>query len=120
MNHDILLRTLPNYGIRGTVLQWFQNYLSGRKQAARISETNSVLKNIIYGVPQGSILGSLLILIDINDLFALSQTTFPIMCADDTNILIQKKDLQKKERDLNIEIQNLSLRLKANKRSLNI
>ncbi len=36
MNHDILLRKLNNYGVRGTVLQWFQSYLSSRKQTVRI------------------------------------------------------------------------------------
>ena len=32
VNHDILLRKLNNYGIRGTDLQWFQSYLSGRNK----------------------------------------------------------------------------------------
>ena len=40
------------------------------------------------------------------------------MYADDTNIFIQGKDLLKKmEHDLNIEIPNLSLWLKANEHS---
>ena len=42
------------------------------------------------------------------------------MYADDTNIFIRGKDLQKMEHDLNIEIQNISLWPKANKLSLNI
>ena len=40
VNHDILLRKLIHYKIRGTVLQLFQSYLSSRKQTVRISETN--------------------------------------------------------------------------------
>ena len=32
VNHDILLRKLNLYEIRGTVLQWFQSYLSGRNK----------------------------------------------------------------------------------------
>ena len=67
VNHDILLRKLNHYGIRGTVLQWFQSYLSSRKQTVRINKTNSDLKSIICGVPQGSILGSLFFLIYKND-----------------------------------------------------
>ena len=120
VNHDILLSKLNHYEIRGTVLQWFQSYLSSRKQTVRISETNSELKNVTCGVPQGSILGPLLFLIYINDLSAVSQITFPIMYADYTNIFIRGKDLPKMEHDLNIEIQNISQWLKANKLSLNI
>ena len=70
----------------------------------RISETHSDLKNITCGMPQGSILGPLLFLIYINDSSVVSQTTFPIMYADDANIFIQGKDLQKMKHDLNIEI----------------
>ena len=33
VNHDILLKKLNHYGIRGIVLQWFQSYLSGRQQS---------------------------------------------------------------------------------------
>ena len=32
VNHEILLKKLEHYGIRGTSLKWFQSYLSGRKQ----------------------------------------------------------------------------------------
>ena len=87
MNQDIRLRKLNHYGIRGPFIQWLQSYLSSRQQPVRISETNSDLKHIICGVPGGSILGPLLFLIYIHDLSVLSQTTFPIMYADDTNIV---------------------------------
>ncbi|KAI0242182.1 hypothetical protein LSAT2_014410, partial [Lamellibrachia satsuma] len=35
VNHDILLRKLDHYEIRGIVLQWFQSYLFGRQQTAK-------------------------------------------------------------------------------------
>ena len=95
VNHDILLIKLDHYGIRGIVVQWFQSYLYGRQQTVKFNGINYVLKNITCGVPQVSILGPLLFLIYINDLGAVSQITFPIMYADDTNIFIQGKDLQK-------------------------
>ena len=119
VNHDILLRKLDHYGIRGIALQWLQSYLFGRQQTVKYNGINSVLKNITCGVPQGSILGPLLF-IYINDLGAVSQITFPIMYADDTKKIIQGKDLKKMEKDLNTEIKKLSLWLKTNKLSLNV
>jgi len=60
-------------------------------------------------MPKGSILGSLLFLIYIKDLSAVSPTTLPIMYADDTNSLYKAKICNEMEHDLNIEIQELSL-----------
>ena len=77
------------------MLQWIQNYLAKTKQTVIFHGTNSVLKNITCGVPQGSILGPLLFLIYINDLSAVSQVTFPIMFADDANFLIQGENKKK-------------------------
>ena len=61
-------------------------------------------------------LGPLLFLININDLSAVSQVTFPIMFADDTNFFIQG---EKMENYLNIELKKLTIWLKTNKLSLN-
>jgi len=37
VNHKILLQKLNNYGIRGIVLDWFNSYLSGRKQFTTVN-----------------------------------------------------------------------------------
>ena len=68
VNHQILLQKLHHYGIRGLPLQWFEIYLSNGKQCVGIDDTISEIKTIKCGVPQGSILGPLLILLYINDI----------------------------------------------------
>ena len=60
VDHNLLLRKLSHYGIRGTSLQWFTAYPTNRKQYVRINTKKSKLASITCGVPQGSILGHLL------------------------------------------------------------
>ena len=63
IDHKILLRKLENCGIRGIANDLFKSYLSDREQFTCFLEEKSTLAPIIYGVPQGSVLGSLLFLL---------------------------------------------------------
>ena len=68
-DHKIILRKIEIYGIGGTTLRWFENYLTNRKQSIHISNIKKTdLKDVVCVVPQGSILGLLLFLIYVNDL----------------------------------------------------
>ena len=61
IDHNILLGYLKSwFGLGGTVLKWFVSYLSDRCQTIKIGSTLSELSKLIYGVPQGSVLGPLL------------------------------------------------------------
>ena len=68
VDHRILLSKLQHYGIRGNAFQWFESYLSDRKQCVSIDGHESGFAVIKCGVPQGSILGPVLFLLYINHL----------------------------------------------------
>ena len=61
MDHQILLDKLNYYGFRGIINQWFFSYLANRAQTTEIDFYLSHKQNVTCGVPQGSVLGSLLV-----------------------------------------------------------
>ena len=119
VNHDILLKKLSHYGIRGSVNDWFKSYLYERKQFVSILGYNSALATVHHGVPQGSVLGPLLFLIYINDLHKAIKYSTVYHFADDTNMLRIENNYRKLEKQLNLDLKSLSTWLLANKISLN-
>ena len=120
LNHDILLKKLYCYGIRGVNLLWFKNYLVNRQQFVSIDNVNSKLLTSKCGVPQGSILGPLLFSIYVNDMCNISELLNFIMFADDTSVFMSHRDLNILEREFNQELKKLVHWLQINKLVLNI
>ena len=124
VNHQILLRKLQHYGIRGTSNAWFESYLMKRRQSVAINGTMSETAFTKHGVPQGSVLGPLLFLIYINDLHTCIKHSTVRHFADDTNLLysVKKKEQNRNRnivRNLNTDLKSLNHWLLANKISLN-
>ena len=69
--HDSLIAKLDAYGFDKEALRLILSYLSGRKQCVKNGGCLSMLKLILNGVPQGSILGPILFNVFINDIFLL-------------------------------------------------
>ena len=93
INHPILLTKMnEQFGIREMELDWFRSYLSKRKQVCLVNGHTSSPKEIVCGVPQGSILEPLSFLLYINDLLDCLEATMPVLYADDTQIYASSKN----------------------------
>ena len=61
IDHSTLLDCLLDwFGVGGLALKWFSSYLTEHYQCVKIGSTLSKLQKLLFGVPQGSVLGPLL------------------------------------------------------------
>lgn len=87
VNHNLLLKVLEKYGVRGKVLQLFSSYLKDRTQVVKIGGVYSSSAPITAGVVQGSCLGPLLYLIFINAIGSLKLKGKLFLFADDAVLI---------------------------------
>ena len=94
---------LKSYQISGNLLKLIENYLTGRKQRVVLNGQNSSGERILSGVPQGSVLRPLLLIIYINDLPDVIQSICKIF-VDDTSLFSKCHDFKQSERELNEDL----------------
>ena len=116
----MLLAKLRHYGVRGDANDWLSSYLENRLQYVSFCDTDSTLRNVICGVPQGSILSPKLFILYINDTCNVSPVLKFILFADDTNIFCSGSDIVQLSILVSNELDKLIEWFAVNKLSLNL
>ena len=105
--HKGLLGKLRAASISGSLLSWFESYLSERRQRVILPGTQSDWNYIYAGVPQGSILGPLLFLLYINDIVKGIQSNIRLF-ADDTSLFIVVENPDTAAQTLNSDLEKIT------------
>ena len=119
VDHNLLLYKLKSVGLSDDTVNWFQTYVTNRKQRTSVGDTLCVAAPLTVGVPQGNILGPLLFLIYVNDLPSCQLASEIVLYADDTVIYYLSTDLFDLESNLNSDLATVSNWFSSNLLTLN-
>ena len=112
--HNLLIAKLSAYGFDTKSLMFISAYLKSRKQRTRIGSAFSDYLNILFGVPQGSILGPILFIIFLSDLFYIYNDLDYANYADDTTPYVCRQNYAEAIEFLEPTINNIFAWFKKN------
>ena len=90
VQYKILYKKLSIHGFRGKIINLIKSYLTDRKQSV-VNNVKSAYATVSMGLPQGTILGPLLFILYINDIFNFLPKDVIISYADDTAIVSRER-----------------------------
>ena len=101
VEHSILLKKLSLY-VKDFIARFFHSYITNRSQYVFLNNESSSKGLVIYGVPQGSVLGPLLFCNNINDLplHISNDKVSNDLSADDSSLHTRGKNIQSVETSL--------------------
>ena len=100
--HGRLLIKIANSGVDSRVVVWIREFLLGRMQTVRVGGQLSEEVRVTSSVPQGSVVGPLLCIAFINDIWRNTESTVRLF-ADECVIyrkIINNEDMEKSQKDL--------------------
>ena len=104
LDFNITISKIEEMGITGKLSRWIQDFLTGRQQSVCVSGKLSIEQSVPSGVPQGSVIEPLLLLILLGDIDANVQHCAVSSFADDTRVLgiaSTHSDVENIQHDLN-------------------
>ena len=115
------LQYFLTYGFDDTALKFMSMYMGSRKQTTIINGISSPLEQVTYGTAQGSILGPLIFILYVNDIFSsIDQDNSAFMYADDTLLIFEDENPAKVTDKAQKALQMVYEWCQANKLHINI
>ena len=90
VDHSVLLNKLERYGVKGKAYKWIKEFLCDRNQTVVVEGQKSSFQRVRSGVPQGAVLGPILVVLYINDLLSTINHCKDFSFADDIKLLSGK------------------------------
>lgn len=120
IDHAILLQKLKiHFNFSENSCALISSYLENRCQFVAVGGVHSSVCNIPHGVPQGSLLGPLLFLLYVNDLYLYVEHSILLMYADDSTLVISAPNMDVAGRCLQSDLNAISSYCSRNRLLIN-